>query len=171
MRAAPEEFKDVFARHPAGVAIALWVDRGRARGMTLSSLASVSAEPPRFVFSVAARSTRLPSLLGAAEFSMNVLGYGDLDLARSLAVQGNDTVPGELLDRPPGGPPVLRGARAWLAAWPVSRFETGSSVLLLAEARRVGTGADAEPLVYLQREYVGMRGRPDGVAGGREGMA
>jgi flavin reductase (DIM6/NTAB) family NADH-FMN oxidoreductase RutF len=155
--AVPEDFKDVFARHPAGVAVVLWGDGGQVRGMTLSSLASVSADPPRFVFSVAARSTRLPTLLAAPAFSMNVLGYDDVHLARSLAVQGHDRVPGDRVDAVVPGTPVLRGARAWLAARVVTRFDAGPSVLLLAEAFHAQTADDAEPLVYLDREYRGVR--------------
>lgn len=157
MPASSDDFKKAFARHPAGVAVALWTDRSQVRGMTLSSVASVSADPPHFIFSVAARSARLPSLLAAPDFSINLLAYDDVHLARSLTLRGNSRVPGDRVSMR-GGPPVLHGARASLVAHLVSRFETGPSVLLLAEARLAQTGDDnAAPLIYLDREYCGVQ--------------
>ena len=114
---SPEEFKRAFRNHPAGVAV-ITADPGDGPvGLTATSVFSVSAEPPLFVFSISSASSSAPALARAdTVVVVHLLGAHQLDAARLFATSGVDRfrpirTPWSRLET---GEPFLRGTGSWL---------------------------------------------------------
>ncbi|MEU8615985.1 flavin reductase [Actinoplanes sp. NPDC048791] len=84
-------FRQVFRRHAAGVAV-VTTDAGRgAAGVTVTSLASLSAEPPLLSFSISAAASFWPHLRDADTAVVHLLprtqgALLDLPLGQQLVV-------------------------------------------------------------------------------------
>jgi flavin reductase (DIM6/NTAB) family NADH-FMN oxidoreductase RutF len=158
----PEAFKAAFRNHPAGVAI-VTADAGEGPvAMTVTSVFSVSAEPPLLVFSASAASSSTPTLCRAQTVVVHIPGADQLELAKLAATSGVDRFPEGLWMRLPTGEPVYPGAHAWIRGRVVDRIAAGSSTVFVVEAlssSAPGPGTDeadarvARPLVYHNRTW------------------
>ncbi|WP_219420091.1 flavin reductase family protein [Pseudonocardia nigra] len=106
--AVAADLRTAFRSHPTGVAVITATDgRGVPAGLTASSVASVSLEPPAIVFSIAPGSAA-PAVLGAASFLVHLLDSGNAALARRFATPGADRFgPATLWSRLPTGELLL----------------------------------------------------------------
>ena len=84
------EFKSIFRRHPAGVAVVTLSDLGRPIGFTATSVISVSAEPPLLVFSVNSGSSSWPALARAETLAISFLAASQADVSARFATRGID---------------------------------------------------------------------------------
>lgn len=154
------DFRSIFRRHAAGVAIVTAAVDGAFVGMTVTSLISVSADPPIIAFSLSAKSSATPPLRRARTMVMHLLGSGHVDLATRFATSGIDRFDGldwELLDT---GDPVLADVESWMRCRVVDLIPTAGSTVVIAAVERV-VGAEMtdrhEPLVYWDRTWHGLR--------------
>jgi flavin reductase (DIM6/NTAB) family NADH-FMN oxidoreductase RutF len=148
-----ERLKDAFRRHPTGVAvIAAGGPRGPA-GLTASSVASVSVDPPALSFSVmGTRSAR--AILAAPSFTVNLLGPEHAGLARDFArPDGPRFTPEQGWDLLPTGEPFLPGAQASLRAAPLRLVPVGDSTVVIATVLEVLLGPARGRLVHHDREF------------------
>jgi flavin reductase (DIM6/NTAB) family NADH-FMN oxidoreductase RutF len=142
-------FRQVFRRHAAGVAV-VTTDAGRgAAGVTVTSLASLSAEPPLLSFSINAAASVWPHLRDAGTAVVHLLGAGHTELARTFATSGIDRFAAPTRwRRLPTGEPVLAQAAAWLRIAIEHRHPAGGSHLVIGRVTG-GELADAgAPLLY-----------------------
>jgi flavin reductase (DIM6/NTAB) family NADH-FMN oxidoreductase RutF len=157
-----EAFKTAFRNHPAGVAI-VTADAGDGPvAMTVTSVFSVSAEPPLLVFSASATSSSTPTIRAATTVVVHIPGADQVELARLAATSGADRFPEGLWTRLPTGEPVYPGVHAWIRGRIVNRLEAGSSTLFVVEALN-SNAPDTEnheahpgvarPLVYHNRTW------------------
>ena len=125
-------FRQVFRRHAAGVAV-VTTDAGRgAAGVTVTSLASLSAEPPLLSFSISAAASAWPHLRDAGTAVVHLLGAGHTELARTFATSSIDRFGAPTRwRRLPTGEPVLDGAAAWLRIAIEHRHPAGGSHLVI----------------------------------------
>lgn len=149
----PTAFRGVFAEHPAGVCVVIWGSRTVTGGLTASSVASVSADPPLLAFSIDRRSTRLLGLRSAEHVTVSFLAAGQESVARLFAARGADPLPTAPLARTPSGASVVAGSRGWIRAAPVSHTEVGGSVLMVMRALECHMAAGRDPLVYWRRRF------------------
>lgn len=158
----PEAFKAAFRNHPAGVAI-VTADAGAGPvAMTVTSVFSVSAEPPLLVFSASASSSSTPTIRAAETVVVHIPGADQLELAKLAATSGVDRFPTGLWMRLPTGEPVYPGAHAWIRGRIINRIEAGSSTVFVVEALSSSAPAAdsdeadarfARPLVYHNRTW------------------
>lgn len=113
----PDDLRSVASRMAAGVAVVTVVRHGVAHAATVSTLTSVSLEPPLVMFCVHV-DARLRDVLDHVDaWAVSVLGDGQANVADWLASPGRPAV-GQL-DRVPhhpapvSGAPWLDGAAAW----------------------------------------------------------
>jgi len=153
------EFRSMFRRHAAGVAIITADVDGELVGMTVTSLISVSADPPLIVFSLSAKSSATPPLRRATTAVMHLLGAGQLELARRFATSGIDRFDGVEWTRLDTGEPVLADVESWMLCRIVSTMPAADSTVVLAQVERV-VGAEGiehhRPLVYWDRTWHGL---------------
>ncbi|GIF40710.1 flavin reductase family protein [Actinoplanes xinjiangensis] len=149
-----ERMKAAFRRFPTGVAvIAAAGPRGPA-GLTASSVASVSLEPPALSFSVmGGRSARV--ILDAPSFTVNLLGSAHAGLAHDFARDGGSRfTPEQGWDVLPTGEPFLPGAQANLRVAPLHLIGVGDSTVVVAAILDVLLGPAGGRLVHHDREFL-----------------
>lgn len=153
-----DEFKAVFRRHPAGVAVVTCTTPQGPAGFTATSVISVAANPAMFAFSVAAGSTSRRILDSAPSVVVNFLAADQQDLARRFAARGADRFAGLDHCSLPTGEPVLPGTTAWVRGIVEQRVAVGDSLLITLRAVLAHTEEGAQPLVYLDRAFPRLEG-------------
>ena len=149
----PADFRSVFRRHPAGVAVVTLADGDRPVGFTATSVISVSAEPPVLVFSVAGTSSSWPALSRATSLVVNFLAAEQVDVSARFATSGIDRFAGVAWHRLPSGEPVVDGVPSWVRGEVLQRTAVGSSFLVAVLATRAEQRDGSAPLVYHDRAY------------------
>lgn len=159
---SPDRFRQVFRNHAAGVCLVTAECGGRLAALTVTSVFSVSAEPPIFAFSVSALSTAAVHLVGSESVVVHILDKRSIDLALLGARSGVDRFANAGVWRQlPTGEPVFRGVRTWLRGQIVERVVIGKSTMIIARAVESSRGGDSEreevarpmPLVYHDRTW------------------
>ena len=150
---SPEEYKAVFRRHPAGVAVVAFDSPAGPVGFTATSVISVSSAPPILAFSVLGSSSSWPALAEARSVAVSFLGYRDIEVSQRFATSGIDRFAGTELRVLDTGEPVLRCALTWVRGDVVQRVAVGESHLVVIEATDSGDGGEGDPLVYHDRGY------------------
>jgi flavin reductase (DIM6/NTAB) family NADH-FMN oxidoreductase RutF len=165
----PDEYKEVFRRHPAGVAVVALVDTspepddgrdsfegvegpGRLVGFTATSVISVSAEPPLLAFSLASTSSSWPAVSRARTLAISFLSGSQDDVSARFATHGIDRFAAGGWTALATGEPVIDGAVSWVRGRVVQRTPVGGSYLVSVRALSHGT-QDVTPLVYHDRTY------------------
>ncbi|GAB2461959.1 flavin reductase family protein [Xylanimonas ulmi] len=152
----PGAFKDVFRRHPAGVAVVALEHEGRPVGFTATSVISVSADPPLLAFSLASSSSSWPAVSQARTLAVSFLADDQDDVSARFATSGIDRFAAGGWTALPTGEPVIDHAVSWVRARIVQRTPVGDSYLVSLRALESGT-SDASPLVYRDRAYYRLR--------------
>lgn len=154
----PEAFKAAFRGYPSGVAI-VTADAGDGPvAMTVTSVFSVSAEPPLLAFSASAASSSTPTIRTAETVIVHIPGADRLDLAKLAATSGVDRFPDGLWTRLPTGEPVYPGVHAWIRGRIVNQLEAGTSTVFVVEALNSSEPGSADarvarPLAYHNRTW------------------
>jgi|SRR5690625_2659382 len=152
-------FVKAFGKHPGGVAL-VTADAGKGPvAMTVTSLTSVSASPPVFLFSAAARSSSSPTLREAETVVAHFLSPEDINLARLGATSGIDRFEDdEMWERLPTGEPLFHTHGPWLRAGIIMTIDVNGSTVVLAEvyeaSDRTTVGDQHKPgLTYVDRTW------------------
>lgn len=154
---AGELFRAAFRRHAAGVALVTCPTPEGPTGLTASSVASVSADPPMLSFSVLRTATAAGPLLAAERLAVTLLAEGDVPVARAFAGQAGERFdPGHGWVVGHDGLPRLATAPAVIVGRPAQAIEAGQSWLVLVEVVGVELGPPGAPLIYWDRAYRGI---------------
>lgn len=150
MNLDPAEFKAVLGRFASGVTVVTVASEGTLHGMTASSFASVSLDPPRVLVCLS-KSSRTRALL-ADTFAVNVLSADQESISRAFAHTGDK--PFDTLDHEIGvsGAPLIRGALAWIECATSSIVDGGDHDIIVGDVTGC-TAAEGQPLVYYARSY------------------
>jgi flavin reductase (DIM6/NTAB) family NADH-FMN oxidoreductase RutF len=148
------EQRSLFRRWPAGVSIVVADVDGHRHGRTVSSLVSLSLDPPLVGISVA-HSASIHELLKDAEtWGVSVLAGGQDELAQRFARSG---VPPMILwdgvEVREDDPRLIAGAAAWLTARTVDTLVTGDHTFFVGRVESVEEGLAPTTLVYAYRRY------------------
>jgi flavin reductase (DIM6/NTAB) family NADH-FMN oxidoreductase RutF len=152
MVVSPEEYRDAVRRFASGVTVVTVAVEGELHGMTASSFASVSLDPPLVLVSLDKTSRTRTMIATAGSFAVNVLAAGQQDVARAFARTGDDKFDSLAHRIGPSGAPLLDGTIAWLECRTTEVIDGGDHDVFLAEVLATG-GKDGDPLVYHDRGY------------------
>jgi flavin reductase len=143
-------------RHaPACVAV-LTVDAdGERLGLTVSSLVSLSLEPPLVGVSISRQAAMHELLREAGGFAVSLLAGGQEWLAQHFArgVPPIGMWHGIATEEGARGAPLLVGALGWLECRTAAEHETGDHSFFVGEVEAVRLGEPAPPLVYHDGSY------------------
>lgn len=158
--AIAHNFKAAFGGHPAGVAI-ITADIGTGPvGITASSVASVSAEPPILAFSLASQKGSAAAVGVADSLVIHLLTSEDVHLAQLFSSSTAERFAGSMVwTRLETGEPYLMHAGYALRCEVLSRTTAGGSLLVAAgvvEIMEPGVARGVTPLVYHRRAYHGL---------------
>lgn len=150
-----DRFKEAFRLHPAGVALVSGQAPGGPVGLTLSSVASVSADPAVISFSVTRATGSAGGILEAPSFVVHFLAENQVGVAEAFARTGAPRfTPEQGWGTLETGEPYLSGATVALRCTARETLAVGPSVLVLADVLSVHPGAPAEPLLYRDRRFL-----------------
>lgn len=147
-----DTFREVFRRHAAGVAIITAYLDGKPYGFTATSLASLSATPPRFTFNMAQTSSSWPAIARAKFIGVHVLGLENQELADRFArtkdrFEGSHWLLGE------HGVPVLKDVPGWLIGRIEARFPFDQNAVVVAQVVGGQISGYTTPLLYHSGQY------------------
>lgn len=154
-----ESFRTAFRCHPAGVAVITADSAIKPVAITVSSLISVSAEPPVVAFSLSAKSTASQAMLEVETLVIHLLQFSHLNLATLGATPGADRFgPGIAWERLPSGEPRYSGVDTWFRARILRTVPVEGATIVVAEliegqATEIPPGEDSSPLVYFNRRW------------------
>lgn len=146
--------RQAFRLYPSGVAIVTAMTPVGPVGLTVSSLASVSADPPVVSFSVSTATRSAGAILGASEVAVHVLPLGRSALADAFARSGSPRfTPDQGWVVTDDSPPQLPDAIVSLVGPVRQTVPVVGSTLVLVDVALTSLGPPAEPLLHLDRAY------------------
>ena len=147
------EQRALFRRWPAGVCVVVAELDGRRHGLTVSSLVSLSLEPPLVGISLALQASLHELLREAGEWAVSILNGDQEHLAQHFA---RSVPPIALWNGIPvrdDDPRFLRDAAGWLLVRTVAQIPAGDHTFFVGEIEQLEEGNAAGSLVYVHRGY------------------
>ena len=154
----PAQFRQLLGRFATGVTILTTRDQaGRPVGMTASSVASVSLNPPLVLVSVDQKNDMYPALRGAERFVLNVLAAEQEALSRRFAEEHPNRFDGVGYQQSKHGIPVLDGVLASIECEKQAEVPGGDHTVFFGIVTG-GSVSDRRPLLYYRGGYAGLTG-------------
>lgn len=132
---------------PSGVTIITTCLGATPVGLTISSFASVSLDPPLLLACVARTAGSLPAFRVGGPLGINVLANDQGWLAKKFASRGEDRFAGVGYHAGPHGVPLLDGVSAWMDCHICRIYDGGDHVILVARPHTVRR-SPRKPLLY-----------------------
>ena len=149
-----DDLRGLMRLWPHGVSI-LSVDvEGDRMGVTVSSLVSLSLEPPLVGVSIGKDASCYELLRSAGRFAVSLLGAEQEELARRFAAgyppivhwQGVPTREGAVA-------PLIEGALGWIEAETHTEADAGDHTFFIADVLSIEHGPSHHALVYRESTY------------------
>jgi flavin reductase (DIM6/NTAB) family NADH-FMN oxidoreductase RutF len=152
---ADSTFVDVMARLPAGVVVVSTLDGDGYKGITASSLVSISLDPPLVLVGLEKNSATRVAILATRAFNVSVLSRSQEFIADRFAGRA-PTVDRRWASLPHrlggNGIPVLEGAAAWLECRLSATHPAGDHEIFVGEVTAAEVG-DGDPLILWDRQF------------------
>lgn len=156
----PEAFRAVLSRWASGVSVVTTNDAGMLYGLTVSSFASVSLEPP-LVLVCLANANRVVEMIGASRgFAVSLLGSDQEAASAYFAQSGRLPTPNftEIEGAwTASGLPVIAGSLAWMTCELHALLPMGDHTIAVGRVTEASVSEQREPLVYWARAYRHLR--------------
>ena len=152
--AGGEELRGLMREWPHGVSV-LTVDfEGDRMGVTVSSLVSLSLEPPLIGVSIGKQASCYELLRRAGGFAISLLGAGQEDVARRFAAGWPPIVHWQgVAVREGRVAPLIEGALGWIEARTAAEHDVGDHTFFVGEVVSIEHGPSTSALVYRESEY------------------
>lgn len=153
----PSLFRQLMGRFATGVTVITATDAesGAPRGMTASSVASVSLQPPLLSVCVEQEAALHDLLTQSPVFALNVLADGQEELSRRFAGPQIATFDGVGYHTSERGLILLEGVVAHIECRRVATHAAGDHTILLGGVIG-GAAHEARPLLYFRGGYAGL---------------
>jgi 3-hydroxy-9,10-secoandrosta-1,3,5(10)-triene-9,17-dione monooxygenase reductase component len=153
----PALFRQLLGRFATGVTVLTTRDQqGRPVGMTASSLAAVSLNPPLVSVCVDFTADMHRALSASGSFVINVLAAEQEELSRRFAeLPPEERFQGVAWRETAGGLVLLQGALAHIECERYADFPLGDHTLFVGRVMG-GTVGEGEPLLYYRGGYGGF---------------
>lgn len=143
------------SRTVSGVSIIATNGPAGRYGLTVSSMVSVSAEPPSLLVAVNRKSTALPAIVANGSFSVSVLSVHQRDTAMVFAGRDPDGRNYDFRESHWSNLddlPRVRGCSACFDCIPETSFRFGTHEILVGRVVRAAVG-NQRALLYTNRDY------------------
>jgi flavin reductase (DIM6/NTAB) family NADH-FMN oxidoreductase RutF len=157
---SPDLFRGAM-RHLTGGVSVITVGRGREiTGMTVTSVSSLSVDPPTLIVSINRESSSWPVLKRHGFFGVNILAADQLEIAERFAgkggLQGAERFAGAQWTTRISGVPLLAGALAAIDCEVEDIFERHSHVIVIGRVLDIHSSGHTAALAYWQGRYVAV---------------
>ena len=150
------ELRDAMGCFATGVTIVTTMtDRGPL-GMTVSSFATVSLDPPLVLWSPARKSARFPAFEAASHFHVHVLSAGQRELAEIFAKSGIEAFDDLEYTLGIGETPLLEGCTARFECSHAAGHDGGDHLIVVGEVLRI-SACKKPSLLYYRGDYTEAR--------------
>jgi flavin reductase (DIM6/NTAB) family NADH-FMN oxidoreductase RutF len=161
---APDISSDEFRgamRHLTGGVSVITVGSGKdITGMTVTSVSSLSVEPPTLIVSINRESSSWPILKRQGFFGVNILAAGQLDVAERFTgkggLKGADRFAGAQWTTRISGVPLLIGALAAIDCEVEEIVERHSHAIVIGRVLDIQNSRNTAALAYWQGRYVAV---------------
>lgn len=152
-----QTMRQVMSRFPTGVTVVAARDAdGAPFGLTVSSLTSVSLDPPLILVCIDEKASSHDRLVSAASFTVSVLSDRQAGVAERFASEPSaGRFDGVSWREVASGDPVVEGTTAWLSCARESVYGGGDHSILLGRVEAAGEG-EAEALAFYRGSFVRM---------------
>ena len=154
-----DEFRDVMARLPAGVVVVSARIGTGYRGLTASSLVSVSAEPPLVMVGLEREATTRTAVIEGKAFNVSVLARAQEFIAERFAGRA-PAVDAEWREIPhrigTNGIPLIEGCIAWLECSLLEVHAAGDHDICVGRVA-VAVQGSGDPLILWDRSFWTLR--------------
>ena len=153
MKFDPAQFRATLGRFATGVTILTMRDeRGIPHGMTVTSFASVSLDPPLVLVCIGHEASLAAPLERTQHFAVNVLAAEQEAAAHTFAATDVDRFGGFMFELGVGDVPILAGSHAHVECRVHARHPAGDHTIIVGEVLH-GATSDGEPLLYYRGRY------------------
>jgi flavin reductase (DIM6/NTAB) family NADH-FMN oxidoreductase RutF len=154
------DFRNAMRRLTGGVSV-ITVGRGRdISGMTVTSVSSLSVDPPSLIVGINRSSSSWPLLKSYGTFGLNILTSDQLDIAERFTgkdgLKGADRFAGAEWITRASGVPLLVGALAAIDCEVEEIVERHSHAIVIGRARDIWLSSRTAALAYWQGQYVAI---------------
>ncbi len=148
-------------RHLTGGVSVITAGRGRdISGMTVTSVTSLSVDPPTLIVSINRDASSFPLIRRHGAFGVNILNADQLDIAERFAgkggLKGADRFAGADWITSVSGVPLLTGALAAIDCEVEEIIERHSHGLVIGRVRDIRASSRHAALVYWHGQYVAI---------------
>jgi flavin reductase (DIM6/NTAB) family NADH-FMN oxidoreductase RutF len=155
-------------RHLAGGVSVITVGRGKEiTGMTVTSVSSLSVDPPTLIVSINRQSSSWPLLKRHGFFGVNILNADQLDVAERFTgkdgLKGADRFAGAEWVTRASGVPLLVGALAAVDCEVEEIVERHSHAIVIGRVLDIQQSSRTAALAYWQGQYVAIDQNEDAV--------
>jgi len=147
------EQRALFRRWPAGVSVVVAEVDGRRHGLTVSTLLSLSLDPPLVGISIALQASLHELLRDAGQWAASILAGDQEQLAKHFARSVPPIALWNGIELRDDDPRLLAGAAGWVTARTVDEFRTGDHTFFVGEVITLEEGLSPTSLSYVHREY------------------
>jgi len=147
------EQRALFRRWPAGVSVVVAEVEGRRAGLTVSTLSSLSLDPPLVGISIAHSASLHELLREAGEWAASLLGGEQDSLAQHFARGVPPIALWSGIEVREDDPRLLADAVGWIGARTVDAFVTGDHTFFVGEIVSLESGPARTSLAYAHRGY------------------
>jgi flavin reductase (DIM6/NTAB) family NADH-FMN oxidoreductase RutF len=152
--ASGDQLRELMRFWPHGVSVLAVDNEGDRMGVTVSSLVSLSLEPPLVGVSIGKEASCYELLRRAKSFAVSLLGAEQEEIARRFAAghppivhwAGVAVREGEVA-------PLIENALGWIEARVVGEHDVGDHTFFVGETLSVERGPATHALVYRDRTY------------------
>jgi len=147
------EQRALFRRWPAGVSIVVAELDGRRHGLTVSTLVSLSLEPPLVGISIAHQASLHELLRDAGVWAASMLSGEQEEIAKHFARSVPPLILWDGVDVRDDDARLLVGAAGWLKARTVDELVTGDHTFFVGALESIEVGNAATSLTHVHRGY------------------
>jgi flavin reductase (DIM6/NTAB) family NADH-FMN oxidoreductase RutF len=165
--ASSDDFRDAM-RHLAGGVSVITVGRGKdITGMTVTSVSSLSVDPPSLIVSINRAASSWPLLKRHGFFGVNILTADQLDIAERFTgkdgLKGAERFAGATWTTAASGVPLLVGALAAIDCEAEDIIERHSHAIVIGRVLDLRLSSRTAALAYWQGQYVAIDQNEDAV--------
>jgi len=142
---------------PHGVSVVTVDNDGDRMGVTVSSLVSLSLDPPLVGISIGKEASGYELLRGAGSFAVSMLGSEQEEIARRFAAGLPPIVHWQGVDAREGlVAPLIEGGVGWIEARTVAEHDVGDHTFFVGEVLFAERGPSTHALMYRDGTYHGL---------------
>ena len=152
-----EDFRRASGLWATGVSIVTTVDSaGKAYGLTMNSVTSLSLDPPLYVVNLDKGSDTLVSLESSHAFCINVLADSQQDLSNKFAKKGPDKFADVDYEKGFKDVPCIHGALMSIQCSVHNIFDGGDHKIVVGKVEKIDHGDPdvIKPLLFYRGKYV-----------------